>query len=156
MNQEIKRIIKAIEAAYDGKGWFGDNLLQQLEGVDAVKACKVPEKLNHSIAEIIQHILAWRIFVIEKLNGNATYEVWDTELNWVKISSLDEENWLYLKQKLKENQQLLTQTIQQKAEELLEQNVDGRSYNFRLMLQGITQHDIYHIGQISLIKKLVS
>ncbi|WP_435353781.1 DinB family protein [Emticicia sp. SJ17W-69] len=156
MNQEINRIIKAIKAAYDGKGWFGDNLLQQLEGIDAVKAYKVPEKLNHSIAEIIHHMMAWRLFVVEKLNGNAEYEVWDTELNWVKITSLDEGNWVFLKQKLAENQQLLIQTIQQKAEELLDSKVDGRSYNFRLMLQGITQHDIYHIGQISMVKKLVS
>lgn len=156
MNEEIKRIIKAIESTYDGKGWFGDNILQQLEGINAEKACKIPEKLNHSIAEIIQHMMAWRLFIVEKLNGNTEYEVWDTDLNWVKITSLKEENWAFLKHQLAENQQLLIQTIQQKAEEQMDNKVDGRSYNFRLMLQGITQHDIYHVGQISLVKKLVS
>jgi uncharacterized damage-inducible protein DinB len=156
MNEEISRIIKAIEATYDGKGWFGDNILQQLDGIDAIKACKIPKKLNHSIAEIIYHMMAWRLFVVEKLNGNADYEVWDTELNWVKITSLNEESWNVLKNQLAENQQLLIQTIRLKGEQQMENKVDGRPYNFRLMLQGISQHDIYHIGQISLVKKLVS
>lgn len=156
MNEEIKRIIKAIEATYNGKPWFGDNIIKQLDGIDAVKACEIPEKLNHSIAEIIQHMMAWRLFIVEKLNGNADYEVWETDLDWVKITNLDEENWTSLKNQLAENQQLLIATIQEKAEQQMDNKVDGRPYNFRLMLQGITQHDIYHIGQISLVKKLVS
>lgn len=156
MNEEIKRIIKTIEATYDGKGWFGDNILQQLEGVDAAKASNIPEKLNHSIAEIIHHMMAWRLFIVEKLNGNAEYEVWDTDLNWVKINNLNETDWTTLKSQLAENQQLLIDTIHQKAEQQMDNKVEGRSYNFRLMLHGISQHDIYHIGQISLVKKLVS
>jgi uncharacterized damage-inducible protein DinB len=155
MNQEINRLIRTIEATYNGKPWFGDNILKQLEGIDATKASLIPEKLNHSIAEIIHHMMAWRLFVVEKLKGNTEYEVWETDLDWVKITSMNDENWTDLKGKLAKNQQILIETILKKAENQMENKVDNRPYNFRLMLQGIIQHDIYHIGQISLVRKLV-
>ena len=112
--------------------------------------------LNHSIAEIITHMMAWRQFVIEKLNGNAEYEVWETDLDWVKISSLDNAGWENILTQLADNQTILIETINKKAEELLDVKVDSRQYNFRLILAGIIQHDIYHIGQISIIRKLIN
>ncbi|MES2798325.1 MAG: DinB family protein [Bacteroidota bacterium] len=155
MNQEITRILKALEGNINGKPWFGNNLFQQLDGIDSNLATIVPEKLNHSIAEIIHHMMAWRKFVIEKLIGNEAYEVWETDLDWVKIPSHNESEWQNLLAALVENQELLMQTISDKAEELLETKVESRNYNFRLMLNGIIQHDIYHIGQISIVRKLV-
>lgn len=155
MNQEISRIVKSLAGNLTGKGWFGNNLQQQLEGISAEKATIIPQNLNHSIAEIIAHMMAWRLFIVEKLNGNAEYEVWETDLDWVKIPQLNEPEWQNLQNQLAENQALLIKTITEKAEELLETKVDGREYNFRLMLNGIVQHDIYHIGQISIVRKLV-
>jgi uncharacterized damage-inducible protein DinB len=155
MNQEIARIVKSLASNLNGKGWFGNNLQQQLEGITAEKAAKIPQNLNHSIAEIINHMMAWRLFIVEKLNGNADYEVWETDLDWVKITQLSELDWQNLQNQLTENQALLVKTITEKAEALLDAKVDGREYNFRLMLNGIVQHDIYHIGQISIVRKLV-
>jgi hypothetical protein len=34
--------------------------------------------------------------------------------------------------------------------------VDERKYNFRKLLHGLIQHDIYHLGQIAYIKKIAS
>jgi len=156
MTEEIKRIHKNISATYDGQPWYGDNVLSLLSGISAEKAAVKPEKLNHSIAEIVCHITAWRYFVIEKMKGNAEYEVWDTELNWKKIVTLNETEWNTIQDDLLKSQNQLLQQIEQMPESLLVTQVDGRKYNFRLMLQGIAQHDIYHSGQISMIRKLVS
>ncbi len=156
MTEEIKRIHKNISGVYDGKPWYGDNVLSYLFGVSAEMAAKKPEKLNHSIAEIVCHMTAWRYFVIEKMKGNAAYEVWDTELNWQRIVSLTEAEWQGIKDGLLKSQTQLLAQIEQMPESMLTAPVDGRKYNFRLMLQGIVQHDIYHAGQISMIRKLVS
>jgi len=156
MTQEIKRIHKNISAIYDGSPWHGDNVLSYLSDVSAEMAVKKSEKLNHSIAEIVCHMTAWRNFVIEKIKGNVAYEVWDTEKNWQKIISLSEAEWQAIKDDLLKNQAQLLQKIEQMPESMLSSPVDGRKYNFRLLLQGIAQHDIYHAGQISMIKKLVS
>jgi uncharacterized damage-inducible protein DinB len=155
MNTEIKRIVKAIEANIYGKPWFGNNLISQLNGIDACKATFIPSRLNHSIAEILMHMMAWRKFVIEKIKGNEAYEVWETDLDWVAIPNLSEEAWQNLLTQLSENQATLINIISEKASEILDDKVDGRNYNFRLLLNGIVQHDIYHIGQISIIRKLV-
>lgn len=156
MTDEIKRIHKNIGALYDGQPWYGDNISSVLTGVSAQMASKKLEKLNHSIAEIMRHLVAWHYFVIEKLKGNEEYEVWETELNWQMITSLTDEEWQKIKDDLKKSYALLLQQIEQMQESLLSSPVSGRKYNFRLMLQGIAQHDIYHAGQMAIIKKLVS
>jgi len=156
MTEEIKRIYKNMSATYDGQPWHGDNLLSLLSGITAEKAATRPERLSHSIAEIVCHMTAWRYFVIEKIKGNAEYEVWDTELNWRKIVAMNETEWKTIQDDLLKSQTQLLQHIEQIPESIMSTIVDGRKYNFRLMLQGIVQHDIYHSGQISMIKKLVS
>ena len=108
-----------------------------------------------TVDEYVNQLPEDRQFVIEKLNGNTAYEVWETDLDWVKIPELNESEWQNLLAELIENQELLMQTISDKAEEFMETKVEGRNYNFRLMLNGIIQHDIYHIGQISIVRKLV-
>jgi uncharacterized damage-inducible protein DinB len=156
MTEEIKRIYQNISNIYDGKPWYGDHVCSYLSGVSAGMATRRPEKLNHSIAEIVCHMTAWRYFAIEKLKDNAAYEVWDTELNWKKIVSLTEEEWQGVGDNLLESQTQLLAQIEQMPESKLSAQVEGRTYNFRLLLQGIAQHDIYHAGQISMIRKLVS
>ncbi len=155
ITDEIERIHKNISAVYDGQPWHGDNILTQLKGISAEIAVKRPANLNHSIAEIICHMTAWRYFVIEKMKGNKTYEVWDTDLNWKNLSSLSEAEWHLIKDDLRKSQVELLQQIEKMPESLLTSLVDGRKYNFRLMLQGIVQHDIHHTGQMSIIRKLV-
>lgn len=156
MTEEIKRIHKNISALYDGQPWHGDNVITCLAGVSAEMAAAKPHNLNHSIAEIICHMTAWRYFVVEKMKGNATYEVWNTELNWREINSLNEGEWHSIQKSLRKSQIQLLELIEQMQEPMLAAPVEGRKYNFRLMLQGIAQHDIYHSGQIVIIKKLVS
>jgi uncharacterized damage-inducible protein DinB len=156
MTEEIKRIHKNISAVYNGQPWYGDNVFSFLSGISAERAAIKPERLNHSIAEIVCHMTAWRCFATEKMKGNAAYEVLDTELNWRKIMKLNEAEWKTIQDDLLKSQTELLQQIEQMPESMLVARVDGRKYNFRLMLQGIAQHDIYHAGQISMIKKLVS
>src|SRR5579871_2961784 len=101
MTDDIKRIHKTISSIYDGQAWHGDNIVTQLSGVTASMAYAKPKQLNHSIAEIVCHMTAWRYFVVEKLRGNTDYEVWDTELNWKNIESLSDKQWEEIKNNLK-------------------------------------------------------
>jgi uncharacterized damage-inducible protein DinB len=155
MTEDITRIYKNISAVYDGNPWHGDNILSYLSGLTAAMAVIRPEKLNHSIAEIACHMTAWRQFVIEKMKGNGAYEVWETDLNWQKRTTLNETEWQTIKDDLQRSQTELLALVEQMQESMLSSQVEGRKYNFRLLLQGIAQHDIYHSGQISMIKKLV-
>jgi hypothetical protein len=49
----------------------------------------------------------------------------------------------------------LIEIIQQQKDDILSQQVRDRNYDFRKLLYGIKEHDIYHLGQIAYIKKLL-
>ncbi len=153
--REIQRLLKNIEAVYSGKPWHGDNLLSYLNKLDAIKASIRPAKLSHNIAEILLHMQAWQRFVVEHLNGNTDYEVWDTDLNWVSVQTLTDAQWQNILNDYQSAQQELLSTIQQKAQAMLNEKVGSRPYNFRVLLHGIIQHDVYHLGQISILCKLI-
>lgn len=58
-------------------------------------------------------------------------------------------------QKLDEMQSELIDVLQKEKDNRLIEIVPGRKYNFRDLLYGIVQHDIYHIGQIAYLTKLL-
>ena len=152
---EIQKLLKTIDANIYGNPWFGDSLTKKLQGITATMAATKPKKLNHNIAEILTHMMAWRQFVIEHLNGNSQYEVWETELDWTTLPHLTDSHWLDLQQSFNTQHQLFLSQIEQKASQILEQKLGNRTYSFRTLLNGIIQHDIYHIGQISILVNLV-
>ena len=51
---------------------------------------------------------------------------------------------------------LIIELLGTKDDKFLSGKVDYREYNFKFLLHGIIQHDIYHIGQIAYLKKLLS
>jgi len=57
--------------------------------------------------------------------------------------------------RLQETQNELINLLEKQQESLLEKSVSERTYNFRKLLQGLIQHDIYHLGQIAYIKKML-
>jgi hypothetical protein len=52
------------------------------------------------------------------------------------------------------NQQIIA-ILQGKDDDFLKEIVDFRQYNFRFLLNGYIQHNIYHIGQVAYCKKLL-
>jgi hypothetical protein len=89
----------------------------------------------------------WRKFVIERLNGNTTYEV-SEEVNFASPTDLSSTI-----QELKLTQQNLLNAIKNFPEEKLREKVPTREYSFQTMLHGILHHDLYHLGQIALLNR---
>jgi uncharacterized damage-inducible protein DinB len=95
---------------------------------------------------------AWRNFVIRRLQGDEGYELTEDE-NFKKISDITEEAWASAKQALEESQQKLMGLLNQIHDDKLLKTVGNRSYDYYTLLHGIIQHDVYHLGQIVLLKK---
>jgi len=102
---------------------------------------------SHSISELVAHMTTWRNFVTKRLNGDSLYEVSDAE-NFPLV--LD---WEQTLRELKESQLNLLAALKAFPESKLFTTVPTRKYDFYTMLHGIAQHDIYHTGQITLLKK---
>lgn len=109
----------------------------------------VERELATAIAfvQLVLHIVAWRTFVTKRLLGNSTFELAD-EHNFPP-----ETDWASAIQQLEESQVELLNAIETISSEKLWEEVSNRKYDFFILLHGIIHHDIYHIGQIQLIKK---
>jgi uncharacterized damage-inducible protein DinB len=105
-----------------------------------------------SIAVLLRHIINWRVFVIKKLKGDADYDIIIDELNdWDQIKINHEKEWGQLKQEIRETQKEILELLVNCNNDLLDELVPGKKYTFGPILQSISQHDIYHLGQIAML-----
>lgn len=149
---ETYRITGLLRRTFDGEPWYGPSVM------DVLTEVTLEETLNqlpasHTIVELVEHMISWRMFVIKRLQGDTEYDI-NQEESFKKISAMTSELWTDLLQRLQETQQNLLQILSQIADEKLNETVAGRTYTFDKMLHGIIHHDIYHIGQIVLLRKV--
>ena len=146
---EITHILTLLEETFSGtRAWHGPTVMEVLTSISSETAKKRLSKNTHSIAELVVHMEAWRNFVIQKLR-HVEFEMTD-ELNFPKPGP-----WAKCLSKLKLSQSKLIDALHAFPKDNLYKKVPGRKYDFHTLLYGIIQHDIYHTGQISLIKKSV-
>jgi len=146
--REIDRIAKQLERTYSGDAWHGPSLRKVLEGIGESEAKARPIPDAHSIAEIAA-VLAWREEAVRRLAGKGgdvpVRGDWPEALGWTEL--LDA---------LDRSQNALTEKVFELDEAILEEKVEGRRESHYVLLQGIIHHDLYHAGQIAILKKVLS
>jgi uncharacterized damage-inducible protein DinB len=153
MPTEINRISQLLQATFNGEPWHGSSVMHTLAGITATQAAARPLTHIHSIWELVLHMTAWRTFAREKLRGNAAYDITGTEQDWPPVVRTDAQAWQQALLNLEQSQQHLLDVLNQCGDELLDKQVPGRKYTCYVLLQGIIHHDLYHAGQIALLKK---
>lgn len=148
----IQELKKQFLDLYNGKPWYGPNLKDSLDSLD--EACIEEIVGKHCIKDLVAHMINWRQFVIEKLSRNEEFEI---EINsgqdWMPEELLRDISWENLKELLEITQNNLVRAIKQLDREMLTEAIPGRKYSYQYLLFGIVQHDIYHLGQINIIKR---
>lgn len=154
MKENTKEIIKSLSEVFEGHPWYGESVMRKLENVPYIIGYKTCIPDSHSVAEIIGHLISWKTYALEKLRANKDFSIEiDTEDDWPQIKVQSPEEWEELKRKLVAVQSEIYACLSMKENDsYLEEKVPGKDYNFRHLLKGILQHDIYHIGQIGLIE----
>lgn len=154
MATELEHIIYNLKACFDGKPWYGISMMDKLNSIpwEIVNDEKYKSK---SIAVLVQHIINWRIFLLKKLEGDADYDLKiDGPTDWTDIYINNEQEWNELKQRLEETQLSLIEKLTEVDDDLLEKQVPGKAYTFLPILTSISQHDIYHLGQIAMLNTM--
>ena len=151
---ELLRIIDQFNLIYESEeAWHGQSVVHVLSEVSWEMANQKIMPNTHSIAELVYHMTTWRIFVVKRLQGDGEYEVTKTR-DWKVFPIFDEFEWEALQMELSLSQEeLISELEEREDDEFLDEIVVGREYDFYTMLLGILQHDLYHVGQISIIKK---
>jgi uncharacterized damage-inducible protein DinB len=155
MDREL--VAQQIRLAHDGEAWHGSGLAEILADVTAVQAASRPVPNAHSIWELVLHLTSWTHEVTRRLEG-AEAGV-PPEGDWPAVGVVSPSNWDSAKRALAEAHRELAEAVSRASGERLAARVSGKgdtAETYQEMLHGLTQHDAYHGGQISLLKKAMT
>jgi uncharacterized damage-inducible protein DinB len=152
---EIERILDQMDRAFSGDAWHGPPLMSLLDGLSAEDASKHGVSNAHSIWELVYHISSWKIIARHRLLGEAV-DV-STERDWPPVWEVSDIAWKRAVEDLRETQARLRQVVGELRECDLEEKAGGPpDYTRYVLIHGILQHDLYHAGQMAILRKAVS
>ncbi len=149
---EIKRINGQLKRAFEGTAWHGPSVCEVLAGVTAEQAAAHPIAGAHSIWEIVLHIRTWERVGLRRIDEWVPIEVPDEE-DWPAVTETTDQAWKNALNRLKLNHATLREVVGRLDEARLADIVPGTQYSVYFLLHGVIQHDLYHAGQIVLLKK---
>ena len=148
----MKNIIDNLIETYGGMPWHGNSLKELLKGVDARMAFYHHFENTHTIAELVAHVLVWRQLVVEILNENYDFSVdIGTSADFPLLNETDKV-WQELLTQLAENQEDMIQKLRLFPASKLDDDVPKKPFTFRFLFEGVVYHDVYHGGQIGMLK----
>jgi uncharacterized damage-inducible protein DinB len=151
---ESFRIADQIRRAFEGDAWHGDSVLELVDGVNARTASAKPIQGAHSIWELFLHIAAWDDAVLRRAGGTPVQL--SDEQNFPDVTDTSEAAWRGAIESVKRTHNELVKVVAAFPDARLQDQVPGKTesyHNFFYMFSGIVQHELYHAGQIALLKK---
>jgi hypothetical protein len=154
---EIDLLLRNIDQAFDAPAWHGTNLRGSLRGLKLDVLASRPGPGRHNIWELALHCAYWKYavrrriteekrgsFPLEGSNFFARPEGEPTNAAWKRDLAL-----------LDEMHAQLRAVIAALPASRLGRKTKGSRYTVRDTVLGIAAHDLYHAGQIQLLKRLV-
>jgi uncharacterized damage-inducible protein DinB len=158
LSSEISRIVDELQREHDGDPWHGSPLKAILQGIDAQRAAARPLADAHSIWEIVLHMTSWKNETARRIRGAVA--CMPIEGDWPEAGSRTEDRWQQAIGRLEAAHEDLIAVVKTLPDaKLYEPTNDTRSgplgtgVSHYVLLHGIVQHDVYHAGQIALLKK---
>ena len=150
---EIERILDQLKRAFEGNAWHGPSVRQVLAGIMAAQAHARPLRNAHSIWELVRHIGVWEDVGRRRLTGDrAQIEISSPE-DWPPPEDTSEAAWEQAKDALNRGHQALVEAIAATPESRLDEPIFEGMSTVYVTLHGVIQHDLYHAGQIAMLKK---
>jgi uncharacterized damage-inducible protein DinB len=158
---EIDRIIDELNREHQGDPWHGSPLMQILAGIDHVQASARPIVGGHTIWELVLHMTGWKNEVRRRLGGAPAAE--PSEGDWPIPPAATVDAWRAAVDALVDAHQALAAAVSRTTEDRLfaptndpRDRETGAGVTHYVLLHGIVQHDVYHAGQIALLKKALA
>jgi uncharacterized damage-inducible protein DinB len=151
---QSRRIADQLRRAFSGPAWHGPAVLELVADVDAKVAVAKPVPHSHSIWEIVNHLSAWEEALKQRLEGR-TVEL-ERETDWPPVVESTAAAWKQTLATLRERHDALVDAVESAAPHRLLDTVPNRDHDFYHMLHGCVQHELYHAGQIAILKKAQS
>lgn len=156
MNQQINQYIVRLQETLQGEPWYGKSIYQLLNEVPEEIAFVRPGGRAHSAVEILYHMLTWAEFTLNRVQKKPIDDMDAFEkLDW-RVIEPALHGWEEGIAALTATHQELIAWLEIQTDEFLYEKVEHRDYDFRILLDGLLTHNIYHVGQIAMVHKLLS
>jgi len=152
----VNYLIAQLHEVEKGQPWLDEWFDKKFDSIDEDKAFSPPQEGVHSVAEIMSHLVEWRWEIISRLKGNPRKMEVDSPENWKSLAELKEVGWEALLKSFKESQVELINFLSDKDDEFLTGTYPHSTMMHCYYLEGVIHHDLYHLGQIGLVIKLLS
>lgn len=151
----ISTLVQILEEAYHKQAWHGTNLRGSIRGLSLEQVCWRPSPQRHNIWEVMIHCAYWKYTVRRRLTGEKRGSFPLKGSNWFKRPvDKTETAWKSDVRLLEEMHFLLVETVKDLSPADLGNKTATKKYTHLQTIQGIALHDIYHAGQIQLLKRL--
>ncbi len=154
-SQELNLLVDLLNQSYDKKAWHGPNLRGAIVRLDAASAGWRPLPGRHNIAEHVVHAAYWKYANRRRLLGGRRGSFALKGSNWFKLAdSMTESQWKDHRDLLDGEHELLLAAVDAFRPAALHEYLGGKTFTAAALIYGAACHDIYHAGQIQLLKRL--
>jgi hypothetical protein len=156
-NREIEPLLQLLDEAYSRDAWHGPNLRASIRGLTPREAARRIRPGRHNIWEIVVHAAYWKYVVRRRLTGEKRGSFSLPGSNWFRQpADRSERAWRADVALLEREHRLLREVVASYPAKNLDRRAPGSKTFARRLIAGVAFHDVYHAGQIQLIKKLLS
>ncbi len=145
-------VLRLFDEAYEKKTWHGPNLRQAIRGMSAEQAAWRPGPGRHNIWEETLHAAYWKYVVRRRIEGGKRGSFALKGSNFFPRPEKDQANeaaWRADKKLLEREHRALRVVIERVLD-------TPRGSKFLRQIYGVALHDVYHAGQIRLLRRLIA
>jgi uncharacterized damage-inducible protein DinB len=151
----VALLLRQMDEAFNARSWHGTNLRGSLRGLTDAAASWRPAAGRHNIWEVALHAAYWKYAVRRRLTGLTRGSFPLRGSNWFPSDGTPEVRSFGEAVKILENEhRLLRQAVAGLREADLGKRPASSSNSNLKLLTGIIAHDLYHAGQVQILKRL--
>lgn len=150
---DIRRLQQMLQTTYNGNCFHGDSIEAVIQDIDVTQAVWTPAGAAHSMWQIVLHMTGWLDVIRRRLTSATLVNLTDEE-NYPAPPQATHENWNAARDAFRSALNALIKAVGEFPEPRLEEKVPGRDYTFFVLLHGAIDHNLYHAGQIALLKSM--
>ena len=155
LSPEVGLLLWIVDESYEKKAWHGPNLRGSIRGLDAHQASWRPADGRHNIWEIVVHCAYWKYAVRRRLLGEKKGSFPLKGSNWfIRPATLTPEAWRSELALLENMHRKMRAAVAGLSPRDLGRVPRGSQVSNAAIISGIAAHDVYHAGQIQLLKRL--
>ena len=147
-------LLRALDTGYDHKSWHGPILKGSLRGVSPEEAAWRPAPRRHNVWELAIHAAYWKYAVLHRLRPEVRFPLKGRDWFPRPEGEVSEPAWKADLRILEQMHRELRAAVAALHDEDLETIPQGSKKPVRDLVLGAAYHDVYHAGQIQLLKRL--